>query len=49
MNGMEHSLPHFGFGLWIVWRNLEALGGTATAKNVPDVGLKITLRVPLAE
>ena len=46
---MEHSLPHFGFGLWIVWRNVAALGGTATAQNVPDVGLKITLRVPLAE
>ena len=23
---MEHSLPHFGFGLWVVWRNVEALG-----------------------
>ena len=46
---MEHSLPHFWFGLWIVWRNVEAQGGTATAENVPDVGLKITLRVPLAE
>ena len=46
---MEHSLPHFWFGLWIVWWNVEALGGTATAKNVPEAGLKITLRVPLAE
>ena len=45
---MEHSPLHFGFGLWIAWRNVEALGGTATAEKVPEVGQKITLRVPLA-
>ena len=42
---MEHSLPHFGFGLWI--RNLEALGVTATAKTCL-MSLKIAA-VPLAE
>lgn len=44
------DLPaHYGIGLWIVRRNLEALGGSATAANLPDDGLELTLRIPLAD
>ncbi|MEX2455264.1 MAG: HAMP domain-containing sensor histidine kinase [Rhodospirillaceae bacterium] len=39
---------HFGIGLWIVRRNLEAIGGSARARNRPEAGLEITLEVPLA-
>lgn len=43
------DLPaHYGIGLWIVRRNLEALGGGATAINLPGYGLEMTLRIPLA-
>ena len=48
-NGSDHEPAHFGIGLWIVRRNVEALGGSAMAENVPDAGLKVTLRVPLAD
>lgn len=46
-NGEEVS-THYGIGLWIVRRNLEALGGSAVAQNLPDSGFEITLRIPLA-
>ncbi|MGB0632155.1 MAG: sensor histidine kinase [Alphaproteobacteria bacterium] len=46
--GAEDGPAHFGIGLWIARRNVEALGGMATAENVPDAGLKVMLRVPLA-
>lgn len=39
---------HFGIGLWVVRRNMEALGGDATAQNQADAGLEVTLRIPLA-
>jgi len=39
---------HFGIGLWIVRRNIEALGGSATAENRPEAGLRMTLDLPLA-
>jgi mannose-6-phosphate isomerase-like protein (cupin superfamily) len=46
-NGEELS-AHYGIGLWIVRRNLEALGGSAEARNLPDYGFEMTLRIPLA-
>ena len=38
---------HFGIGLWVVRRNIEALDGTVTAVNRPQGGLAVTLRLPL--
>lgn len=46
-NGEEIS-THYGIGLWIVRRNLEAFGGSAVACNLPDAGFGVTLRIPLA-
>lgn len=39
---------HFGIGLWVVRRNIEALDGTVTAANRPQGGLAVTVRLPLA-
>jgi two-component system sensor histidine kinase ChvG len=39
---------HFGIGLWVVRRNIEALDGTVTAVNRPQGGLAVTIRLPLA-
>jgi len=39
---------HFGLGLWIVKRNIEAMGGLASAANRPTGGFAISLRLPLA-
>ncbi len=39
---------HFGVGLWIVRRNIEAIGGTVYAGNRPEGGLRITMKLPLA-
>lgn len=46
--GCDTTSMHFGIGLWVVRRNMEALGGSATAQNQPDAGLEVTLRIPLA-
>jgi len=40
---------HFGIGLWIVRRNIEALDGSVTALNRPQGGLAITMRLPIAK
>ncbi|MDA5192463.1 sensor histidine kinase [Govanella unica] len=37
---------HLGLGLWIVKRNVDALGGSIVARNRSEGGLKITLRLP---
>lgn len=37
---------HDGLGLWIVRRNMEAMGGTAHAEPGADGGLSIVLRLP---
>lgn len=37
---------HFGIGLWIVRRNVEAIGGSVAAENGPGGGLRIRLRLP---
>lgn len=44
----DDAPSHYGIGLWIVRRNLEALGGSADARNLPDSGFEMTLRIPLA-
>ncbi|HZB93901.1 MAG TPA: HAMP domain-containing sensor histidine kinase [Stellaceae bacterium] len=40
---------HFGIGLWIARRNVEALGGTIRAENRRPSGLLMRVRLPLAE
>jgi two-component system sensor histidine kinase ChvG len=45
----EEEQPHFGIGLWVVRRNLEALGGTIAAENRQPHGLVMRVRLPLAE
>lgn len=39
---------HFGIGLWIARRNVEAVGGEVTAANSADGGLTVSVRLPLA-
>lgn len=39
---------HQGLGLWIVKRNIEALGGTLTACNRDGGGLEVVIRLRLA-
>ena len=39
---------HFGIGLWIVRRNVEAMGGTVAAANRETGGLKITIGLRVA-
>lgn len=39
---------HQGLGLWIVRRNIEALGGTVAARNRSGRGLEVTVRLQLA-
>ena len=40
---------HFGIGLWVARRNVEALGGTISAENRQPHGLLMRVRLPLAE
>lgn len=39
---------HFGIGLWIVRRNIEAFGGRVEAENRPTGGLRMTVTLPVA-
>lgn len=39
---------HRGIGLWIVRRNLEAIGGGVHAENAPGGGLMMVIRLPVA-
>jgi two-component system sensor histidine kinase ChvG len=41
--------PHFGIGLWVARRNVEALGGTIIAENRAPNGLLLRVKLPLAE
>jgi len=40
---------HFGIGLWIVRRNVEALGGRVYAENRQPSGLRVVVILPLAK
>ena len=40
------SRPHSGLGLWIVRRNVEALGGEVRASNRAGGGLSIAIMLP---
>jgi two-component system sensor histidine kinase ChvG len=44
----EAQSVHAGIGLWIVRRNIEAIGGRVDARNRPAGGLVMTIQVPLA-
>lgn len=46
-DGCAPGSEHFGVGLWIVRRNVEAIGGTVTAENLPEGGFAIHLALPL--
>jgi two-component system sensor histidine kinase ChvG len=39
---------HMGIGLWIVRRNIEAVGGRVTAENRPGGGLAVVVHLPRA-
>jgi two-component system sensor histidine kinase ChvG len=45
-NGGTHL--HAGIGLWIVRRNIEAIGGRVNAENSNSGGLVLRVKVPLA-
>lgn len=38
---------HFGIGLWIAKRNVEAVGGTIQARNRQQGGLRVHISVPM--
>lgn len=40
---------HFGLGMWIVSRNIEALNGAVSARNAEPSGLEVTISLPIAE
>jgi two-component system sensor histidine kinase ChvG len=44
----NRNARHAGIGLWIVRRNVEAIGGTVSAENDPEGGLALHIRLPLA-
>jgi two-component system sensor histidine kinase ChvG len=47
--GHEDEAAHFGIGLWIARRNVEALGGTIRAENrQPTKGLRLRINLPLS-
>ena len=45
---LPESPSHFGIGLWIVRRNVEALRGQVQAENRQPTGLRVLVRLPLA-
>ena len=45
---MEGQASHFGIGLWIARRNVEALGGAVRAENREPHGLLVRIMLPLA-
>lgn len=44
--GDPSGAPHFGIGLWIVRRNVAAIGGTVEARNRAEGGLRVTVTLP---
>jgi two-component system sensor histidine kinase ChvG len=45
-DGHKESASHFGIGLWIVRRNVEAMGGTIVARNRDEGGLSMIVTFP---
>lgn len=45
----EDGMAHYGIGLWVVRRNVEAIGGSVEASNRADGGFGMFIRLPLAE
>ncbi|HLW28925.1 MAG TPA: HAMP domain-containing sensor histidine kinase [Kiloniellales bacterium] len=43
------KLPNFGIGLWVVRRNIEAIGGSVRAMNREGGGLRVEVEIPRAE
>jgi signal transduction histidine kinase len=44
--GSDRAVEHSGLGLWIVRRNVEALGGQVIAANRSGGGLSIRMLLP---
>ena len=42
-------LPNFGIGLWVVRRNIEAIGGAVRAENREGGGLRVEVEIPRAD
>lgn len=47
-SGESGSGTNFGIGLWIVRRNVEAVGGHVSAANRPGGGLEVTIKLPVS-
>lgn len=45
----DHPATHFGIGLWIARRNIEALGGAIAAENGCPAGLVMRVALPLSK
>ena len=43
----EEGMPHYGIGLWIVRRNVEAVGGRVCALNRAGGGLSVRVSLPV--
>ena len=48
-NTVHGRSPHFGIGLWIVRRNIEAMGGRVDAANRPEGGFRVSLVFPVQD
>lgn len=46
--GGTAGATHFGIGLWIVRRHVEAVGGRIKAENRETGGFRMTVALPLA-
>jgi two-component system sensor histidine kinase ChvG len=44
----QDGSSHYGIGLWIVRRNVVALGGDVTVQNRGERGFVVTIALPLA-
>jgi two-component system, OmpR family, sensor histidine kinase ChvG len=45
-NGAKNGAVNFGIGLWIVRRNIEAMGGHVYAENRREGGLRMVVELP---
>jgi len=49
VDGIDPDDQHFGIGLWIVRRNVSAVGGRVEAENRPEGGLRVSVSFPLVD